>query len=410
MPSRAVLVLALAATACAGGSPSAPPTAGTPTSARSDVTAPTPPASPPPPSPTPTAGLADAEVTVTEVAVLDQPLVLTARPGDDRRFVALRDGRVVVLGADGEVRGEPFLDIRELTRTDGERGLLGLVFHPTDARRMFVHYSGAEDGDTRLAEYAVSPDGDRVEPSSARLLLTIEQPAANHNGGTVTFGPDGMLWLALGDGGGGGDTFGNGQDPTTLLGTLLRIDVDRRAGGRPYAIPADNPFADGEGGAPEVWAYGLRNPYRIDVDRRGRLVVADVGQNAWEEIDVQGADRPGLNYGWPIMEGTHCFPPGSDCDGSGLVLPAHEYATGDGTCGVIGGHVYEGSAIPALRDVYLYGDLCAGWVRGLAIGPTGGGSDRELLSGLGTILSFGEDARGELYVLTADAVLAIVPA
>ncbi|MDP8930048.1 MAG: PQQ-dependent sugar dehydrogenase [Actinomycetota bacterium] len=356
---------------------------------------------------------------------LDFPLFLTAPrdgpearaggpvSGDARLFVLERSGRIRILSG-GSLLPEPFLDISELTRSDGERGLLGLAFHPGYSRngRFFVHYSGAEDGDTRLAEYHVSDDPNRAEPASERLLLTVEQPASNHNGGMVTFGRDGYLYLALGDGGASGDRFNNGQNPETLLASLLRLDVDRPGeDGRAYAIPPDNPFADGRShdgvrGAPEVWAYGLRNPWRFSFDEAGLIYIADVGQNAREEINVAPIDAAGLNYGWPILEGSRCFRPRQGCSQQGLILPVLEYETGDGNCGVIGGYVYRGTRIPALAGTYFYGELCGGWVRSFRYqhgsGPREARDYSARFGDLGQIVSFGQDAAGELYILSAD--------
>lgn len=380
-----------------------------------DPLASAPPLAVPPPAGTPTPQRDEPPpLTLEPVAEdLEFPLLLTAPGGDRRLFIVERPGRIRILSGDS-LQAEPFLDISELTRTDGERGLLGLAFHPDYGRngRLFVHYSGAEDGDTRLAEYQVSDDPDRAEPTSARLLLTVEQPASNHNGGMVAFGPDGYLYLALGDGGASGDRFNNGQNPATLLGSLLRLDVDRPGeGGQAYAIPPDNPFRGGRThggirGAPEVWAYGLRNPWRFSFDHEAGLIyIADVGQNAREEINIAPTDAAGLNYGWPIMEGSRCFRPRQGCSQEGLVLPVLEYETGDGTCGVIGGHVYRGGRIPGLAGTYFYGELCGGWVRSFRYQPgTGATNARDYgdqFGDLGQIVSFGQDAAGELYVLSA---------
>jgi glucose/arabinose dehydrogenase len=225
------------------------------------------------------------------------------------------------------------------------------------------------------------------------------QPQANHNGGQIAFGPDGMLYIGLGDGGGAGDPGQHGQNPNTLLGALLRIDVD---GAAPYRVPADNPYVNG-GGRPEIWAIGLRNPWRFSFDRqRNLLYIADVGQNRREEVNVQPAGAPGLNYGWNRMEGTQCYPPGSSCSTTGLVLPVVEYANPAEGCSVTGGYVYRGARVPGLRGHYLYADYCRGWVRSFRYTGDGGVADqRQLATGLGNITSFGEDGAGELYVLTA---------
>ncbi|MGH9053303.1 MAG: PQQ-dependent sugar dehydrogenase [Acidimicrobiia bacterium] len=323
---------------------------------------------------------------------LSNPLLVTAPAGDPRLFVVEKVGRVRIV-AEAELLSEPFLDISSLVRDSGEQGFLGLAFHPAyaDNGLFFVHYSD-RNGDTAVVEYRVSDDPSRADPESARLLLSVEQPAPNHNGGTVSFGPDGYLYLGLGDGGGAGDRFGHGQDPGTLLATLLRLDVDQ---GDPYAIPPDNPFVDG-GGAPEVWAYGLRNPWRFAFDE-GLVYIADVGQNAWEEIDVAPADQGGLNYGWPIMEGTHCFRE-ANCDTAGLVQPVLEYPIPADGCAVIGGSVYRGRAIPELAGHYFYGDLCGGWIRSFRYQDGRAVEQAEHLTGVGSILSFGTDSQGELYV------------
>jgi glucose/arabinose dehydrogenase len=285
-----------------------------------------------------------------------------------------------------------------------EQGLLGLAFHPDYAvnGRFFVHYTD-RSGATTLAEYRVSDDDpDKADRESGRILLTQGQPAGNHNGGMIEFGPDGYLYMGLGDGGGANDRYGNGQDPTTLLGTILRLDVD---GGEPYAIPPNNPFVDGEAGAREVWAYGLRNPWRFSIDG-GSIYVGDVGQADWEEIDVAPIDAAGLNYGWPVMEGQVCFQSG-DCDEAGLTLPALVYDHGEG-CSVTGGHVYRGTAIPELTGHYFYADWCGGWIRSFLYSD---GQVTEVadwsddLGRVGSIVSFGRDASGELYVVVDEGIV-----
>ncbi|HEX2029757.1 MAG TPA: PQQ-dependent sugar dehydrogenase [Nitriliruptorales bacterium] len=384
----------------------------------SPATSPAPtPAPTPAPSPTPTP-TTPAEVprlqlqpVVTEG--LQAPVLVTAPPDDPRLFVLELAGRVRIV-SDGQLAPEPFLDLTERVATGGEFGLLGLAFHPdyADSGRLFVHHSRAGDGATQLVEYRVSSDPDRADPASARLLLTLEQPASNHNGGTVAFGPDGYLYLGLGDGGGARDTFGHGQDPATLYAALLRLDVDSQpAAGRAYAIPPDNPFADGAGGAPEVWAYGLRNPWRFSFDRgTGDLLIGDVGQSAREEIDVRPAGGGGANFGWPAMEGTVCHAP-EGCDGRGFTPPVLDYPSDGANCGVVGGHVYRGDAMPGLAGRYVYGDLCAGWVRSVRYQDGSVSDERDHTGELGSLgertggyrlMSFGQDAAGELYVGTAD--------
>jgi len=334
-----------------------------------------------------------------EVAVgLSVPLYLTAPPGDSRLFIVEKTGAIRIV-RDGVLLATAFLDLSSQVSNGGEQGLLGLAFDPDYAttRRFVVHYTDLA-GNTVLSRFQTSQDPEHADPTSEQVILTQVQPFSNHKGGQILFGPDGFLYLGLGDGGGSGDPDNRGQDLSDLLGSILRIDV---RGGDPYTVPGDNPFLHSE--SPEVWSYGLRNPWRFSFDRlTGDLYIADVGQNEWEEIDVStpanGAGR-GVNYGWSIMEGAHCFR-GAGCDQTGLTLPVFEYSHDQG-CSVTGGYVYRGSAIPALQGHYFYGDFCQGWVRSFryAEGQVTDETSWPSLAPGGPVLSFGEDAAGELYVL-----------
>lgn len=395
-----LLLLAVLAAACTPPAPTpstATPTAGTPTAAPGTATPTASPAVPPPP-PLALELVADG---------LDDPIGLVGLPDDGRLFVLEQPGRILILdGTDRRV----FLDLTDRVRAGGERGLFALAFHPRRDGRFYVHYTDRA-GDTTLEEYRADPAYTRADPASARRLLHVAQPASNHNGGMLTFGPDGMLYLGLGDGGGAADQFGNGQDPHTLLGAILRLDVD---GGDPYAVPPDNPFADGADGAPEVWAYGLRNPWRFWFDD-GLIYIADVGQDRYEEIDVLPVEAAaGANFGWPITEASHCFRPPRGCDTTGLVLPVHEYRLHEGgTCAVVGGPVYRGTRIPGLVGRYLFGDFCAGRVWSFRYEAGGVADLREHTEELGArprLRSFGVDSAGEVYLLAGDAVWRLVPA
>ncbi|OLC69911.1 MAG: hypothetical protein AUH78_22545 [Gemmatimonadetes bacterium 13_1_40CM_4_69_8] len=327
---------------------------------------------------------------------LDDPLYLTAPPGDARRFVVEQGGRIRII-RDGQVLATPFLDLRDSVGAGGERGLLSVAFHPQFARNgwLYVNYTD-KHGDTRVKRFTVSADPDRADPTSGKQILFIAQPYANHNGGLVMFGPDGMLYVGMGDGGSGGDPHGNGQNKRTLLGKLLRIDVDR---GDPYAIPPDNPFVGAADARPEIWATGLRNPWRFAFDRAtGLLYIADVGQNLWEELDIVPASRSGVNYGWNVMEGAHCYGAGG-CDATGLP-PALEYDHSYG-CSIIGGFVSRGRASPSLDGQYFFSDYCQGWLRSITY-QNGRITSRTVwkVPRLGQVLSFGEDAAGEIYVLS----------
>jgi glucose/arabinose dehydrogenase len=290
------------------------------------------------------------------------------------------------------------LDISADVVADGERGLLDIEFSD-DGGTLYVHYSLAPSGDTRVAAYTMA--GDDVDTGSYRELLAVEDPYPNHNGGEMEIGPDGFLYIALGDGGGGGDPEGNGQDTQALLGKILRIDPGSPSGSQAYGIPPDNPFEDGGGGRPEVWLYGVRNPWRFSFDRATEdLWIGDVGQNQWEEIDLlpaaAGGGR-GANLGWNEMEATHPFEGGSNPEGG--VLPVFEYSHDEG-CSVTGGVVYRGSAIPGLAGAYLFGDYCQGDVRALRARDGQVTEDRTFDAHVDQLVSFAEDADGEVYALS----------
>jgi glucose/arabinose dehydrogenase len=312
----------------------------------------------------------------------------------------VQQGGLIRIVEDGAILDPPFLDLRDLTRPGGERGLLGLAFHPAYAcdGRFYVNYTDTR-GDTVVAEYRVSPDDpDVADPKPLAELLHIDQPFPNHNGGELVFGPDGFLYVGMGDGGSGGDPMGNGQRLDTLLGKLLRLDVDHRAPGAPPAIPPGNCRGCPAGALPEIDAYGLRNPWRFSFDRAtGDLWLADVGQGTWEEIDkVALGDVSGTNFGWNVMEGSHCYPPGSSCSKTGIAPPVAEYDHSAGDCSVTGGFVYRGAAFPALAGWYLFSDYCSGRIR--AISSAGGGPGTVLLESGGNIATFGEGEDNELYV------------
>ena len=315
-------------------------------------------------------GIALEVVTSGLVSPVD---VATAGDGSGRIFVVEQRGTVRIV-ANGSLDPTPFLDIADRLTSGGEQGLLGLAFHPdypTDPR-FFVNYTDLA-GDTVIASFQVDPaTPTRADPDSELVLLTIAQPYPNHNGGALTFGPDRMLYIALGDGGSGGDPHGNGQRLDTLLGKILRIDVggpDATAAA-PYVIPPDNPFTSTAGALPEIWLTGLRNPWRMRFDEAtGDLWIGDVGQDEWEEIDVIRAGTAGQNLGWNVMEGTRCF--ASDlCEETGLTLPVAEYDHGSG-CSVVGGVVARSNTVPAIQDRYLFADYCSGNV--WALDPVGNG-------------------------------------
>ena len=352
-------------------------------------------------------------VALQEVASgLSFPLALTAPPGDPRLFIVEKGGAVRIV-REGVLLPTPFLDLGGRVSTGAEQGLLDLAFDPAYATngRFIVHYTDV-NGNTTVSSFRVmAGDPDQADPASETVLLTAEQPFANHNGGRILFGPDGMLYIGLGDGGSGGDPGGRGQSLAELLGDILRVDVTT---GTSYTIPPDNPFAGRTDARPELWSVGLRNPWRFDFDpATGDLYIADVGQNAWEEVDVataaQGAGR-GTNFGWNIMEGTHCYA-AATCDTTGLVLPVLEYPHSEG-CSISGGYVYRGAAIPELQGHYFYADYCSGWVRSFRFQDGQATDPRQwpTLAPGGGIPGFGRDASGELYVLSVEGrVFRIVP-
>jgi glucose/arabinose dehydrogenase len=365
-----------------------------------------PPASSPPstppsssdPSPAP-ANLASVRIRLVEVATLEQPLAMAVRAGDPALYIAQKTGTVVAIRG-GRVDPAPVLDLTEEVSLGGEQGLLGLAFSP-DGRQLYVNFTDSA-GDTHVTEFAM---GDRrAEPATRRDVLVVDQPYANHNGGNLVFGPDGYLYIGLGDGGSGGDPHGNGQSTRTLLGKMLRIDP-RPSRATSYRIPPDNPFVARSDARPAIWAYGLRNPWRYSFDRlTGDLWIGDVGQNDWEEIDRQPAGSSGgENYGWNILEGSHEFF-GEEVPGGG-VPPVFEYSHAEGGCTVIGGHVYRGEAIPGLYGAYLFGDLCIGEIEALRVEQGQVTEQGSLGPVVPNLSSFGEDGRGELYAMSLDGGL-----
>ena len=406
------LLLALAAcallAACGSGTSSVAPTAA-PNSADAPPTAPGAPSATDAPAATgatagpaaPTAaaaGSAQPPVALKLVTNdLKQPVFVThAGDGSGRLFVVEKGGTIAILRG-GQRAPDPFLDITDLITSSGsEQGLLGLAFHPDykNNGRFFVYYT-AKNGDDTLASYKVSSDADKADAASGTVMFAQSDPAPNHNGGMLAFGPDKYLYVGLGDGGSAGDPWGNGQNRNVLLGKLLRLDVDHAA---PYAIPPDNPWPSGGDARPEVWAYGLRNPWRFSFDRAtGDLYIGDVGQNQYEEIDFQPAGEPGgRNYGWNVREGMHCYQAQS-CETNGFVEPVAEYSHAQG-CSITGGYVYRGPAMPQFQGNYVYGDYCSGLIWTLRQTAPGQWSQNNLLDSGRSISSFGEDQAGELYL------------
>jgi glucose/arabinose dehydrogenase len=336
---------------------------------------------------------------------LDRPVALAhAGDGSGRLFIVQQGGQILIYDGSG-LRQAPFLDVSSLVSCCSERGLLGLSFHPQYETNglFYVNYTDVR-GDTQIVRYRVSSDPDVADPGSGELLLAVDQPFANHNGGELAFGPDGKLWIGMGDGGSAGDPQNRAQDGGTLLGKMLRLDVDAAF---PYAVPADNPFLSDLAVRGEIWALGLRNPWRFSFDRlTGDLFIADVGQNAIEEVNFEPAGSPGgRNYGWRRMEGSQCFNPPSDCHDGSLILPILEYSHAEG-CSVTGGYRYRGAEMPEHAGTYFFGDFCSGNIWGATVDEATGVWSRTLL--LDTPISlttFGEDENGELYAASLEGAL-----
>jgi glucose/arabinose dehydrogenase len=347
--------------------------------------------------------LTKVNIKLVKVASLDRPLAMAVRSEDDALYFAEKGGRVVALGG-GQGEPKTVLDLSGEVSDGSEQGLLGLAFSP-DGAFMYVNYTDL-NGVTQVLEFRLDQDG--VVDGSRRAVLSIDQPFSNHNGGNLVFGPDGYLYIGLGDGGSEGDPAHNGQNLGVLLAKMLRIDP-HPAGGAPYSIPPDNPFVGDQSARPQIWAYGLRNPWRYSFDREtGDLWIGDVGGGEREEVDFQPAGQGGQNYGWNLLEGTV---PHSDNLPLGAVPPIHEYDHSGGRCVVTGGYVYRGSAIPALRGGYVFADYCAGDI--IALAQKGGKRTQIVKLGpsVTSLASFGEDQQGELYALSlAGAVYRIDPA
>ncbi|MGJ9419027.1 PQQ-dependent sugar dehydrogenase [Massilia sp. CMS3.1] len=331
------------------------------------------------------------------------PTFVTAPPGDDRLFVLERRG-VIRIVRGGAVLTQPWLDISANVFTGGEGGLLSMAFDPNFATNGYFYLYYTDPAQNIVIErFGSSPTPNVGDPTSSLTILRIAHPQfINHFGGLVAFGPDGMLYAGTGDGGGAGDPFGNAQNPNSLLGKLLRVDVRTATSGQPYTIPATNPYLNQPGRRPEIWAYGLRNPWRFAFDGE-QLYIADVGQDAREEVNLAATSQGGLNYGWDIMEGTACFG-AATCDRTGLTLPVFEYEQGADNvngCSITGGYVYRGTAIPELTGRYFYSDFCRGFVKSFFAGGAGIIEQRDWgLSGAGQVLSFGRDGAGELYLVS----------
>ena len=359
------------------------------------------------PSAPPAVVLGTIRLGLTKVADLPMAVALVVRPGDpdpSSLYVAQQSGTVRVIRG-GALVDAPVLDLHERTDPGGERGLLGLAFSP-DGARLYVSYTDTK-GTSTIDEYVVGADGN-ADVSTRRTVITQEQPYANHNGGNIVFGPDGLLYFGLGDGGSANDPQRRADKLNTLLGKMLRIDP-RQQPDAPYAVPADNPFVTMDGARPEIFSYGLRNPWRFSFDpANGDLWIGDVGQNEIEEVDhavAANGNGRGANYGWSAYEGTKRFNDDVAADPN-TVMPVHEYHHGDDGCSITGGFVYRGAAIPALRGAYLFSDYCSGGIR--AIDPADPASAIRLVDAPKNVSSFGRDSAGELYVLSLDGAVYLI--
>jgi glucose/arabinose dehydrogenase len=354
------------------------------------------------PASQPPAQSAQPDLTTVQIALkplvdgFEQPVAfVSAKDHSGRMFVVSRMGKIFIV-KDGQVQSDPFLDISgKVTTGYQEQGLLGLAFHPNYSQNgfFFIYYNDS-NGNIAISRMSVSSNPDKADPNSEQIVLQYNKPAKNHNGGNLEFGPDGDLYLGTGDGGGAGDQFHNGQNPNSVLAKILRINVDTL----PYTIPADNPFVNQAGFRPEIWAWGVRNPWRFSFDRQtGDLYIGEVGQNTYEEIDYQPAGKGGQNYGWSKMEGMHCYNAGQ-CASDGLTLPVAEYSHDEG-CSVSGGYVYRGGQFPALNGIYFFADYCSGTIWGMTHAANGSWPVRNLLNAGSQVSSFGEDETGEVYVV-----------
>jgi glucose/arabinose dehydrogenase len=355
-------------------------------------------------------------IALSKVADVGSPvLAIGAGDGSGRLFIVQKSGRIRIV-KNGTLLSTPFLDISGSVSKGSEQGLLGLAFHPSykTNRKLYVYFTNSA-GTTVVREYRASTgNADRVATSTARTLLKIKQPYANHNGGMLAFGRDGYLYIGTGDGGSAGDPGNRAQSIKSLLGKMLRINVNGRTSTKAYLTPKSNPYV-GRTGRNEIWQRGLRNPWRFSFDRaNGNLWIGDVGQNVWEEVDraVRTSSGPGkaVNWGWRVMEGRHCFKPATGCNTTGKKKPLLEYKHASGRCAVTGGYVYRGSAIPALRGYYVYGDYCTGEVWAVAAGASAPASGIRLLDTAHLVSGFGQDDAGELYLcdLAGGAVYRIV--
>ncbi len=403
-----ILAASLLAAACGPDAPdptAAPPPTSTaaPTVTAADTAAPTPIQTAPPPAPA-AAPLRPLNVERAFPNLDFRGLTNLMQPGagDDRLFVTQQSGRILAFPNDEDAReAEAFLDLRDRVNDGGsEEGLLGLAFDPRydENGYVYVYYSASGPRRSVISRFQANADGREADVESELVIMEIDQPYRNHNGGQLAFGPDGFLYVGLGDGGAAGDPQGHGRNSATLLGSILRIDVSGSTIETPYTLPADNPFAGDPNSRGEIWAYGLRNPWRISFDREtGLLWAGDVGQNRVEEVDVI---EKGGDYGWKTLEGSRCFSPATGCDPAGTVLPVWEYPLDQGNCSVIGGHVYRGERVPSLAGAYVFGDFCSGRIWALRYDGEQVTEHLLLADTSLRIASFGEDREGELYVLS----------